>query len=104
MKTASSFVDFLESGQTINGERYLNVLRELKQAFKKKRPGLDVTNITLHHDNAQPHTARITAEEIANLGWKIMPQPPYSPDLTPSDFHLCTYFVSYLDWKYCKVA
>ena len=22
------------------------------------------------------------------MGWKIMPQPPYSPKLTPSDFHL----------------
>ena len=22
------------------------------------------------------------------MDWKIMPQPPYSPDLVPSDFHL----------------
>ena len=81
-------VDFLESGQTINSERYFKVLRKLKQAIKKKHPGLDVTNITMHHDNARPHTAHITAQEIANMGWKIMPQPPYSPDLAPSDFHL----------------
>ena len=82
-------VDFLKSGQTINGERYVKVLRKLKQAIKKKRPGLTVTNITLRHDNARPHmTVHITAEGIANIGWKIMPKLPYSPDLTPCDFHL----------------
>ena len=32
-----------------------------------------------------PH---VTREEIAGQGWKIMPQPPYSPDLAPTDFHL----------------
>ena len=63
-------MDFLESGQTINSERYVKVLRKLKQAIKKKRPGLDVTNITLHHDNARPHTAHITAQGIANMGRK----------------------------------
>jgi hypothetical protein len=29
-----------------------------------------------------------TVEHIANLGWTVLPHPPYSPDLTPSDFHL----------------
>ena len=81
-------VDFLEPGQTINSERYVKVLRKLKQAIRKKRPSLEATNITLHHDMARSHTVHITAQEIANLGWKIMPQPPYSPDLAPSDFHL----------------
>jgi len=29
-----------------------------------------------------------TVEHIANLGWTVLPHPPYSPDLAPSDFHL----------------
>jgi len=29
-----------------------------------------------------------TAEHIVNLGWTVVPHPPYSPDLALSDFHL----------------
>jgi len=27
-------------------------------------------------------------EHIANLAWTVLPHPPYSPDLAPSDYHL----------------
>ena len=30
----------------------------------------------------------MTIAKIAELNWEIMPHPPYSPDLSPTDFHL----------------
>jgi len=39
-------------------------------------------------DNARPQTSLKPVEHIANLGWTVLPHPPYSPDLAPSDFHL----------------
>jgi [histone H3]-lysine36 N-dimethyltransferase SETMAR len=44
-------------------------------------------NVLLHHDNARPHTAHATTAAIEAKGWTILPHPPYSPDLAPSDFH-----------------
>jgi histone-lysine N-methyltransferase SETMAR len=42
----------------------------------------------LHHDNARPHTFRATQERIQQLQLELLEHPPYSPDLTLSDFHL----------------
>ncbi|KZC04989.1 Histone-lysine N-methyltransferase SETMAR, partial [Dufourea novaeangliae] len=44
--------------------------------------------VILHHDNARSHTARITAKKLRQLGWEVLPQPAYSPDIGPSDYHL----------------
>jgi histone-lysine N-methyltransferase SETMAR len=33
------------------------------------------------------HTRLKTQEAITKLGWTVLPHPPYSPDLVPSDFH-----------------
>lgn len=79
-------VEFLPKGETINSERYKQTLRKLAVAIRRKRP--DMKNVILHHDNARPHTAHATIADIATRGWVVLPHPPYSPDLAPSDFFL----------------
>jgi len=37
---------------------------------------------------AWPHAIFKTAKHTANLGWTVVPHPPYSLDLVLSDFHL----------------
>ena len=44
--------------------------------------------LILLHGNAQPHTARPTLQKLNELGYKVFPHPPYSPDLLPTDYHL----------------
>ena len=39
----------------------------------------------LLHDNAPAHTAGVATSVAAECG---LPHPPYSPDLSPSDFYL----------------
>ena len=42
----------------------------------------------MQHDNARPHTARTTVATITHLHFECLHNPPYSPDLAPSDFHI----------------
>ena len=43
----------------------------------------------LLHDNARSHIARLTLQKLTDLGYEILPQPLYSPDLSPTD---CYFF------------
>lgn len=40
------------------------------------------------HDNARPHTSKETVAKLKQLEWETLKHPPYSPDLSPSDYHL----------------
>jgi len=42
----------------------------------------------LHHDNAPFHTAVSINEFLAEKRILVVPQPPYSPDLSPCNFFL----------------
>ena len=51
------------------------------------RPSI-ADNWMLYHDNAPRHTAIFVMEFLAKKGIPVVPQPPYSPDLSPCDFVL----------------
>jgi len=81
--------EFLAPGQTVNKEYYLNVVQRLRETIRKKRPELWADNSWfLHHDNAPSHTALILRDHFVKNSTRIVPQPPYSPDLAPCDFWL----------------
>jgi len=61
---------------------------KLRPAIRSKRRGKLSKEILLLHDNARPHTAAHTLENLKQLKWEAMELPVYSPDLAPSDFHL----------------
>ena len=42
----------------------------------------------LHHDNAPAHASLLIREFLMKHETTVVPQPPYSPDLTPADFFL----------------
>ena len=77
----------LERNQTINAELYVQQMERLKMAIQEKRPNRQ-HNVLLMHDNVRPHVTNMTKEAIQTHGWEVLPHPPYSPDLAPTDFHL----------------
>ena len=44
--------------------------------------------VILQHDNARPRVAKPVKTYLETLGWEILPEPPYSPHIAPSDYYL----------------
>jgi hypothetical protein len=53
-------IDYRPNGQIINGQVYCDTLQRLRSAVQNKRRGLLSSGVVLLHDNARPHTARLT--------------------------------------------
>ena len=81
-------IDYLPKGQTINVEYYSSLLVQLKDILKEKRRGKVTKGVLFLHDNAPAHGALATQKKLAYLGFQLLDHPPYSPDLTTSDYHL----------------
>ncbi|PNF17980.1 hypothetical protein B7P43_G17450 [Cryptotermes secundus] len=73
--------------ESVNSERYKTTVTKLKARISQVRPEKQKT-FRLQHDNARPHTSLANTAHIAKFGWTVLPHPPYSPNLAPSDFHL----------------
>jgi transposase len=48
------------------------------------------------HVNVRPHTAARTRALLEHFNWELFGQPPYSPDLVKSDYHLLTEIKNWL--------
>lgn len=81
-------IDYLEKGKTINGPYYANLLDKVKEVLQEKRAHFQNKKIFFLQDNAPPHKSKVAMEKIRELGFEIIPHPPYSPDLAPSDYFL----------------
>jgi histone-lysine N-methyltransferase SETMAR len=83
------YYEFLESGQTVNSERYQQQLISLSDELEQRKPftGHGTRQVILQHDNARPHVVKGTREVISSLGWEVLPHAA-SPHLAPSDYRL----------------
>ena len=70
----------------MNSDRYCATLRSLKQRICKIR--LERNTFLLHHDNTRPPCSAQTLDAVTSLKFTLVPHPPFSPDLAPSDFWL----------------
>ena len=80
--------EYLRRGETVTGNYYAGVLRRLREAVLQKRRGKISRHVLLLQDNAPAHTAKLSKDAAAECGFQLLPHPPYSPDLAPSDYFL----------------
>jgi len=86
-------------GQTVNQNFYWEVLERLRKRVARVRPGIASTWM-LHHDNAPCHTAVSINEFLPEKNIPVVPQPPYSPDLSPCDFFLFLRLKNHLEGRH----
>jgi len=84
------YYELLKPDETITGNRYRTQLMRLSQALKEKRPEYAQRHdkVILLLDNARPHVAQLVKTYLQTLKRDVLPHPPYSPDIAPSDYHL----------------
>ena len=73
---------------TSYSEGKLAVLDRLKAEIVKRWPNMAKKNILFRQDNAPRHKSIKTMAKLHKLHYELLPLPPYSPDLTPSDYWL----------------
>ena len=78
----------LKIEKNINSDYYIALLERLKDEIAEKRPHLKKKKVLFNQDNALCHKSMKTRAKLHELDFKLLPHPPYSPDLAPSDFFL----------------
>ncbi|XKL68510.1 hypothetical protein PGB90_004001 [Kerria lacca] len=65
-------------------------------AIKNRRCNLLMCGVMFLQDNARSHTSHVTKELLKSFKWDVFPNPPHSPNLAPSDYHLFPHLKWYL--------
>ena len=87
--TGMIYMHWVLTGQTVNKEYYVEVLREFRKRFRRKRPPLfKSAQWHFHQDNAPVHNSILVIDYLTKMGIKSVPQPLCSPDLALCDFLL----------------
>jgi [histone H3]-lysine36 N-dimethyltransferase SETMAR len=94
--------ELIPDGRTINSDVYCTQLRRVYDILKERYSAVvNRGKGLLLQDNAKPHTWKKTTETLESLeGVELLPHPPYSPDLSPSDYHLFRSMSHYLGRKH----
>ena len=78
--------EFVPPGQTVNKQYYREFLERLRKRVLRVWPEIADTWM-LHHHNAPSH-CHLRERIFGQKSISVVPQPPYSPDLSPCDLFL----------------
>ena len=77
--TGMIYMHWVPTGQTVNKEYYVEVFREFRKRFRRKRPALlKSAQWHFHQDNAPVHNSILVTDYLNKMGIKTVPHPPYN--------------------------
>ena len=87
--TGMIYMHWVPTGQSVNKEYFVEVLREFRKRFRQKRPALFIAGQWhFHQDNTPVHNSILVTDYLTKMGIKTIHHHPFSPDLAPCDFWL----------------
>ena len=87
-----------EFQETLISENYAQQIDEIQQLLQHLQLALvNRKGPILLHDNTQLHVTQPLLQKLNELGYKVLPHPPSSSDLSPIDYH----FLKHLD-SFCR--
>ena len=94
------YYSFTKASRSITAETYCNQLDNMMKNLAEKQPKLVNWDRSIFlHDNARPNTANRTQLKILKLDLETIDHPPYSPNLSPTDYHLFWNLDNFLQGK-----
>ena len=91
---------FLNSSKTITYEKSVQQINEMHQKVQLLQPALvNRKGPVLLHDNAWLHVAQAALQKVNEFGYEVLPHLPYSPDLSPTDYHFFKHLNNFLQGK-----
>uniref|UniRef100_A0AAF5DKR2 Mos1 transposase HTH domain-containing protein n=2 Tax=Strongyloides stercoralis TaxID=6248 RepID=A0AAF5DKR2_STRER len=91
---------FLNPSETTTAEVYCGELEEMHTKLMKLKPALiNRKGPILFHDNVRPHTSQTTVKKLIALRYETLFHPPYSPDLSPTDYHIFKHMDAFMKRK-----
>ncbi|KOC67984.1 Histone-lysine N-methyltransferase SETMAR [Habropoda laboriosa] len=86
--------NFLKPGEAVTAVKYCH---EIDKMYKKLK---DLCPVLVNLKG--PHVSQITVQKLNQLGYETLPHPPYSPDLSPTYYHLFNHLENFLREKNFK--
>ena len=91
----------LQLSETITSGKYAQQINEMHQKLQCLQPALvNRKGAILLHDSIRLHLTQPTLQKLNELGYKVLPHPPYPPDLSPTDYHFFKHLNNYLQGKH----
>ena len=87
-KVGVLLTEYLPRRTTINGSYYASIIERLRSVIVEKRCSKVSHRVLLLHDNTPIDKCKIVQAAILQAGFIELNHPAYSPDITPSDYHL----------------
>ncbi|KIH44686.1 hypothetical protein ANCDUO_25288, partial [Ancylostoma duodenale] len=83
---------FVHGGRPMSDDKFLRMITNMYRKLECKQPGLvselDVKGLFLLCDNPRPYTSLKSTLRLHQYRFEVLPHPPQSPDLLPSNYHV----------------